>query len=158
VRAGGRAPLDRKYWERLLKRQITDREFGVALHAALQPKNNPSAWARGLPQRKSGRAGPDRHFDPGSGPRLSFGEAADTHGMFELRMRFPDASEAELRLAFSWPLEILARLTLSLCKMTRLPMLLVGALRSRSIPAPRTGRTNSSSELALGLSAVRLTH
>jgi hypothetical protein len=28
----GMRPLDRKYWERMLKCQITDREFGAASH------------------------------------------------------------------------------------------------------------------------------
>jgi hypothetical protein len=41
-----------------------------------------------------------------SAPRLSFGEAAQVWGMFELRTRFPEESEAALKLALSWPLEV----------------------------------------------------
>lgn len=51
---------------------------------------------------------------PPSGPRLSFAAAAETHGMFELRTRYPDLSEAELRLALSWPLEMLQSMTAGL--------------------------------------------
>ncbi len=51
---------------------------------------------------------------PVSGPRLWFTEAAQVHGMFELRMRYPDVSEAALKLALSWPLELLERLIKSL--------------------------------------------
>jgi hypothetical protein len=60
VRAGGRDP----YWERLLKRQITDREFGAASHAALhggridrRARNAPSSLATrltSLPARFTG--------------------------------------------------------------------------------------------------------
>lgn len=51
---------------------------------------------------------------PASGPRLSFAEAAQVHGMFELRMRHPDVSEEALKLALSWPLELLKSLLDSL--------------------------------------------
>ncbi len=51
---------------------------------------------------------------PASGPRLSFAEAVQIHGMFELRMRYPDASEATLKLGLSWPIELLKCLLNSL--------------------------------------------
>ena len=58
----GMRPLDRKYWERLLKRQITDREFcrtircchgrlhdltGASKVVAAEPKAVPRPWAGG---------------------------------------------------------------------------------------------------------------
>jgi hypothetical protein len=46
--------------------------------------------------------------------RLSFGEAAQTYGMFELRRRYPDASDATLKLGLSWPLDTLESLIKSL--------------------------------------------
>lgn len=51
---------------------------------------------------------------PRCGPRLTFGEAAQVHGMFELRMRYPDVSDELLKLALSWPIELLERLANSL--------------------------------------------
>jgi hypothetical protein len=43
---------------------------------------------------------------PRSAPRLSFGEAAQTWGMLELRMRYPEESDAVLKLVLSWPLDL----------------------------------------------------
>jgi len=40
---------------------------------------------------------------------MSFGDAAQHYGMNELRERFPDVSEAVLKEALSWPLEVLGR-------------------------------------------------
>ena len=51
---------------------------------------------------------------PTCSPHLSFAEAAQVHGMFELQTRYPDVSEAALKLALSWPLEMLERLVISL--------------------------------------------
>jgi hypothetical protein len=56
---------------------------------------------------------------PVSGPRLSFAEAVEVHGMFELRMRYPDASEEVLALGLSWPLEMLECLLNRLLKSDR---------------------------------------
>jgi hypothetical protein len=44
---------------------------------------------------------------PPSKPRMSFPAAAQHYGMMELRSRFPDQSEALLKEALSWPLEML---------------------------------------------------
>ena len=46
---------------------------------------------------------------PSCHPRMSFAAAARHYGMDELRFRFPDASEAALKKALSWPLEMLER-------------------------------------------------
>jgi len=64
--------------------------------------------------------GERRSFDPyfantpASAPRMSFATAAQHYGMWELRRRFPDVSEARLRAVLSWPLELLADLLESL--------------------------------------------
>jgi hypothetical protein len=42
-----------------------------------------------------------------SGPRLSFPQAAAVYGMWELRRRFSDISDATLRQVLAWPLELL---------------------------------------------------
>jgi hypothetical protein len=47
---------------------------------------------------------------PTFGPRMGFAAAARDHGMWELQMRFPDLSEAELKVALSWPLDVLRQL------------------------------------------------
>jgi hypothetical protein len=47
--------------------------------------------------------------EPSWKPRMSFGDAAQHYGMNELRERFPDVSEAALKEALSWPLEVLGR-------------------------------------------------
>jgi len=43
-----------------------------------------------------------------SGPRMSFAAAAQEHGMWELRTRFPDASDEALKVILSLPLEMLS--------------------------------------------------
>jgi hypothetical protein len=40
-------------------------------------------------------------------PRMGFAAAVQYHGMWELQMRFPELSEAELKVALSWPLDVL---------------------------------------------------
>ena len=44
------------------------------------------------------------------GPRMSFSAAAQDYGMWELKMRFPEASEAALKEILFLPLEMLDRL------------------------------------------------
>src|ERR1017187_5666371 len=44
----------------------------------------------------------------GDDPRMSFADAAQHYGMFELRMRFPDESDTTLKEVLSWPLELLS--------------------------------------------------
>ena len=40
-------------------------------------------------------------------PRMSFAEAAQLYGMWRLRIRFSDVSEATLKAVLSWPLDLL---------------------------------------------------
>jgi hypothetical protein len=40
-------------------------------------------------------------------PRISFADAAQQYGMFELQMRFPEVSDTTLKELLSWPLELL---------------------------------------------------
>ena len=44
------------------------------------------------------------------GARMTFAEAAQDFGMYKLRERFPDESEAKLKEVLSWPLEVLTHL------------------------------------------------
>jgi hypothetical protein len=49
----------------------------------------------------------DPYFANGRYPRMSFAAAAQHYGMLELRIRFPDVSEATLKAVLSWPLDLL---------------------------------------------------
>lgn len=58
----------------------------------------------------------DPFFANGACPRMSFADAAQHYGMFELRIRFPNVSEATMREMLSWPLRLLEDLLIRIAE------------------------------------------